>query len=403
MTLTKKPYRKLQSSKYLKKIMTKYYRNSKILPYLGRNIAWISSGAPVEILRAMKIYPLYPENFGALCGAQRISTRLCEVAESHGYSQDLCSYARNSIGSVLNGSIAPMRGLRKPDLLVCSNNICATVVKWFEALRDHFKVPLFVLDTPFVEDGLEPHTIDYVKTQLLELVSFLERHTQNKLKEKNLMDVLERSIKAVSLWTKILKNCKAIPTPLNCPDRFIGMAPIVCLRGEKDAISYYERLLYEEEKRMREKKGAIKDEKFRLLWDNIPLWFNIYNLFNSLAGRGVSFPADTYTHAWSGKLNLGDPFLSLTEVYTSIFLNRGLNYKIDLMKKLIKDYSLDGFVMHSDRSCKSYSLGQLDIKRVLSEETGVPGIIIEGDMCDSRNYDEVQAMKKMEIFLEVLG
>ncbi|MDH7489143.1 MAG: 2-hydroxyacyl-CoA dehydratase, partial [Anaerolineae bacterium] len=141
--MTTRPYRKLQSATALNRLMTAYYLRSR---WVGRvrPLAWVTSGAPIEILEAMGIASVYPENYGALCGAQRAATDLCQVAEAEGLSQDVCSYARTSIGSVFAPDKAPMGGLPRPDLLIASNNICGTVVKWYQYLARHFGVPLFL-------------------------------------------------------------------------------------------------------------------------------------------------------------------------------------------------------------------------------------------------------------------
>jgi benzoyl-CoA reductase/2-hydroxyglutaryl-CoA dehydratase subunit BcrC/BadD/HgdB len=72
------------------------------------------------------------------------------------------------------------------------------------------------------------------------------------------------------------------------------------------------------------------------------------------------------------------------------------------MVELIKDYHLDGFVMFSVRSCKRYSLGQLVSKELVTKETGVPGVVIEGDMVDSRLFNEAQIQTRIDALLEML-
>ena len=116
---------RLATAKDLHRLMTRYYTLSKVVGKL-RPMAWVTSGAPIEILLAMGVASVYPENYGALCGARRASVPLCQLAEAHGYSPDLCSYARSHIGSVLDGRQAPMGGLPKPALVVAGNNACST-------------------------------------------------------------------------------------------------------------------------------------------------------------------------------------------------------------------------------------------------------------------------------------
>ena len=78
-----------------------------------------------------------------------------------------------------------------------------------------------------------------------------------------------------------------------------------------------------------------------------------------------------------------------------------MDAKIDKMCNMIKDYNLDGFVMFSVRSCKRYSLGQLVSKEIVTERTGVPGVIIEGDMVDSRVFNEAQIQTRVDALLEM--
>ena len=182
------------------------------------------------------------------------------------------------------------------------------------------------------------------------------------------------------------------------------MAPVVSSRGTEHCVEFYESFVAEVEERVKNGIGAIRDEKVRLLWDNIPPWHTL-RFFNILASRGVVFPADTYTHAWTGNM-VGTDTLSIidevVETYSKVYLNMGLVAKVDKMCQLIKDYDLDGFVMFSVRSCKRYSLGQLVSKELVTERTGVPGVIIEGDMVDSRVYNEAQIETRVDALLEML-
>ncbi|MFX1476014.1 MAG: 2-hydroxyacyl-CoA dehydratase, partial [Promethearchaeota archaeon] len=56
----------------------------------------------------------------------------------------------------------------------------------------------------------------------------------------------------------------------------------------------------------------------------------------------------------------------------------------------------------SVRSCKRYSLGQMIAKESVTERTGVPGVIIEGDMVDSRLLNEAQIQTRLDALLEMI-
>jgi benzoyl-CoA reductase/2-hydroxyglutaryl-CoA dehydratase subunit BcrC/BadD/HgdB len=158
------------------------------------------------------------------------------------------------------------------------------------------------------------------------------------------------------------------------------------------------------EERVKKGVGAFAREEIRLIWDNIPIWYDIRNLSEMLSSQGAVLVADTYTSAWAlHQLDLTQTLLNgLARAYATIHLNRGLEYKIRKMASLVEMYGADGFIMHSNRSCKPYSLGQLDLKREVTRLTGKPGLLIEADHADSRSYAPKQVEKQIQIFLDIV-
>jgi benzoyl-CoA reductase/2-hydroxyglutaryl-CoA dehydratase subunit BcrC/BadD/HgdB len=395
-------YRKLATSKDLTHLMTRYYATRKVVGKV-RPLAWVTSGAPVEILTAMGIATVYPENYGALVGAQRAAVPLVQVAEEQGYSPDLCSYARCHVGSVLEPKNAPQGGLPKPDLLVASNNICGTVIKWYQALAQELNVPLFLLDAPYQhEPGLPDHAVQYVAAQLEALIAWVTRHTGHKLNDRKFEQTLMYSNQAVTLWREIRELCQARPSPLNAPDLFLTMAPIVVLRGTRDAVTFYRKLKTEVEERVARGEGAIFEERYRLLWDNIAIWYQLFRLFSLFIDAGACFVVDTYTNAWSVSVATDEPILGLARTYATVYINQSLQARVELMTDLVQHFGVDGMVFHSNRSCKPYSLGQYELLEQVSQRTGVPGLILEADMCDTRLYAEEPIKNRIQAFLDLL-
>lgn len=395
-------YQRLKTAKDLNRMMTGYYTKAKLLARV-KPVAWVASAVPVEILVAMGILPLYPENYGAICGARRVAVQLCQVAEEQGYSPDLCSYAISHIGSVLDSGEAPMGGLPRPDLLICSNNICGTVLKWYEALADHYRIPLFVLDAPFMHgERLEEHVVNYVATQLEELIAWLEKHTGRRLKQKKFMETLALANQAVQLWIEIRELGAHRPSPLNAPDLFTQMAPIVVLRGTRQAVDHYRRLKREVEERVNKGIGAVPVERYRLLWDNIAIWYHLFRFYRFFAQQGACFVVDTYTNAWAMRVELDEPLEGLARTYTSIYINQSLRARAQVMLDLARRFAVDGVVMHSNRSCKPFSLGQYHLQRIVREELNLPTLVIEADMCDWRVYAEEPVKNRIQAFMEML-
>ncbi len=395
---------KVRAIKRMKEIMTEYYVEAKNARQTNKKVAWITSGGPVEPLIAMDVIPVYPENHGAMIGASHMGVDLCEKAEGMGYCRDLCSYARSDISAALiNGG--PIGGLPAPDFLVCCNNICGTVMKWYEVQARHYKVPLFIYDTPFCHTEFAEEAKKYVRQQIMDYIAFLEEHTGKKFDADRMMEVGRLSMEGQRLWQEVLDTAMNKPAPLSAFDAFFFLALIVTLRGTQIAVDYYKDLLVEMKERAAQKIGSIPNEKYRLLWDNLPVWYKTRWLSEKFASEGACLVADTYTSAWCGQLeylNDNDFLGSMVEGYTRIYLNIGVDQMVKIVKRMIKKYDVDGFVMHSNRSCKPYSLGQLDIMRMVQNDTGVPCLMIEADMVDERAFSESQIETRIDAFMEIV-
>ena len=72
------------------------------------------------------------------------------------------------------------------------------------------------------------------------------------------------------------------------------------------------------------------------------------------------------------------------------------------MRRMVEEYQADGVLLHSDRSCKPYSIGQVDQRRALAE-LGVPALLLEADHNDPRAFAAEQADTRLAAFLEQLG
>lgn len=396
--------RKIKCVKRMKEIMTDYYIEAKTAAQTGKKVAWITSGGPVEPLIAMDVIPVYPENHGAMIGAAKMGVDLCQQAEAMGYSRDLCSYARADIGAApIDGG--PIGGLPRPDMLVCCNNICGTVLKWYEIQARHFDVPLFILDTPFVHTEFSEAARNYVRAQIGEYIEFLEKVCGRKADDDRMAEVGRLAIECQRLWQAVLDTTTHRPAPMSAFDAFFHLALIVTLRGTQTAVDYYRALLKEMQERVAAGISAVPDERYRLLWDNLPVWYRTRWLAEKFAAHGACLVADTYTSAWCNNMRYlkEDHFLdSMAEGYTRIYLNIGVDQMAENILQMIAKYDVDGLVMHSNRSCKPYSLGQYDIQKIIQRQSAIPIMLLEADMVDERNFSESQIETRIDAFVEVI-
>ena len=389
----------------LKVLMRNHYLAPKVTRYFGKKVAWVTSGAPVEVLVALGVKPIYPENHGAICGARKVAPDLHRLSEGAGYSSEICSYARADIGFQLGGkSPIPLGGMPRPDFVVACNNICNTVTKWFERTAELQGVPFYLIDTPVIHDRLQPHTVAYVKAQLEALAAWAEPLSGKRLTDKRLRETAKNAQENVDAWTEVLEENMQRPALFSCFDAFVFMMPIVSMRGNAYVTEFFRKLKRELGERRKAGQFLLKNERRRLVWDNIPIWFQIGALSRFFKEHDTVLVADTYTHAWAGHtFGADDLFEGAARAYTDIYLNQSIHARMAKVQHLVDKFGADGFVMHSNHSCKPYSIGQYPVKEEVTRRTGKPGVVIEGDMTDPRYFTESQSTQRLQALVEAIG
>jgi benzoyl-CoA reductase/2-hydroxyglutaryl-CoA dehydratase subunit BcrC/BadD/HgdB len=395
----------LESLRALKALMVKEYFQGRYADG-AVPVAWVTSGFPVELLRPLGFHTVYPENHAAMCGVQRIVPDLSDAEEAQGYARDLCSYVRTDLGSLDTGR-SPAGRLPRPDLLCCCTNICQTVLYWYRDLARRFGVPLVVVDTPFVYGAPSDHQLQYVVDQLEEAIAVAERVAGRPLDRAALAEAARLGQEGSALWGACLETARARPAPWTGVDGFFHLAPIVAMRGTAACNAYYRQLLDELRDRVARGIGGLRgEEKHRLLWDNLPVWYATREITTLLAGQGFNFVCTTYTNAWAEAARLidpADPVRSAARTYTQVLLNQDLPSKLRLHQRMARDYGADGAVLHSDRSCKPYSIGQVDLKDRLARELGIRTLLLEADHNDPRAWASELAQNRLGAFMESFG
>ena len=74
-----------------------------------------------------------------------------------------------------------------------------------------------------------------------------------------------------------------------------------------------------------------------------------------------------------------------------------------LLERYVRYYAADGVVIHSIKSCRSFSMGQGDIREYLAKECDIPTLLIESDHVDPRYFSEAQTRNRVDAFFETLS
>ena len=74
----------------------------------------------------------------------------------------------------------------------------------------------------------------------------------------------------------------------------------------------------------------------------------------------------------------------------------------EIVLKACRDYAIDGVIFHRNKSCVPITLGQMEIKRELENQLGIPSVIIDADHMDDRNFSVAQFQTRADAFMEML-
>ena len=401
--------KRLKSAKLMHKIVGDYYQRLKnAAESADKKVAWCSSVGPAELLYSMGFEVYFPENHAAIIGASKMAKDYIPIAVVNGYSPEICSYLTSDIGAFLKNQTPLAKfgfdSLPKPDVLVFNTTQCREVQDWFNFYAKHYQVPIFGIYTPLNLNKLDKNSIQYVSQQYQELPAKLNSIAPQKFDIDRFKETVKMSRDACVLWRQVLETARHKPSPLNFFDASIHMGPVVVMRGTQYATDYYQVLLDELKERINNNVSATPDEKYRLYWEGMPLWFQLSKLAKLFAKLNTCIVASTYCNSWAfDDFDPANPFDSSALAYTKLFIARGDDAKEKILKGLFTEFSIDGIIYHDAKTCPRNSNNRYGLQMRLHEATQIPYLEIDGDLNDSRCYSEEQSIIAVETFVDQLA
>jgi benzoyl-CoA reductase/2-hydroxyglutaryl-CoA dehydratase subunit BcrC/BadD/HgdB len=366
----------------------------------GRPVAWVSSNFPVEIPETLGLATAYPENQAAGIAARGAGQRMCEVAESEGYSNDICAYARVSL-AYAKLKECPEQDVAMPDVLLCCNNICNCMIKWYENLSRELNIPMILLDIPFNPDYDVPQAeVDYVSAQFWDAVHQLEDLFDLKWDDEKFKEVTGFSCRSSRAWLAATAQAKYVPSPFNGFDLLNHMAVMVTARGKAEAADAMELLLKEYKQNHKEGKSTFRvEEKYRIMFEGIACWPYLRVTSHGLKDRGINMVTTIYADAFGFDYNSFDEMI---RAYCSVPNAINLEKSRDKRIKLCRDNHVEGLLVHTNRSCKLWSGFMYEMSRQIGEACDIPVTSFDGDQADPRNFSEAQYDTRVQGLMEIM-
>ncbi len=371
-----------------------------------------------ELIMCFDMLNNLPEINAIQNGLRKKSGAMIREAEKMGHSEDVCAYVKADIGCMASGNIAPNgKPMPVPDLLLLSYTGCFTFMKWFELLRDEYGCETVMLHVPYEGDGkITDNMRSYVVKQLKEeVIPTLERISGVAFDIDRLRESLRLSAAAEENLVWVLQSAMNKPSPI---DAYFGgvfyIGPIfTAFRGTEDAVEYYRLLRKEIGERLAQGKGPVTpegemtEEKYRLVVEGPPNWTSFRDFWKMFYAEGAVVVASTYTKV-GGVYDFGfrhdpdRPLESLAEYCLGCYTNRNLPQRVAMIENYMDAYNADGFLIHSIKSCNSFSAGQLLMMREVEQRTGKPVAFIESDLVDPRYFSPANIKTRLESYFQMI-
>ena len=426
----KRAINRLQSMYPLRANIDNMYQKSAEASKAGKPTAWcmVNWWEADPILLAMDVELVYPENYGAACAALGVAQDYLERSDSDGFPTHMCGYARNCFGYAARmkelGEIppeAPMGGMARPVLLVSSGALCDARIKWFQALGRYLDAPVWPVELPHLgveesqPEGINKQAIDFMVKDLMEFVVFLEDLLKKKMDWDKLDEIANDLIEINRVWHEINELRKARPCPMHSRDFWTCMNASLYPAGDpKVSLKLYQDMYDEVSSRVENKIGAIAEEKYRLVFAELPPWHDL-RIFDELAERGWNFVVESWAYHPPKPIDdydrISNPLERIaTQTYqwlTGYFrdaLRQGeyMGYFAYPYLEYARTYQCDGALLHPLLTCRTATNHLPLVQDRLSDRLKVPSLVVEGDIVDLKLFNHADTMRRADAFEEIM-
>lgn len=426
MSEQEKKANRLKSGKMVNKLVNEYWLDLMEAKNTGKKVVY-TTGLPIgPFMAAQDMAWIHGEGYGARVAARHEEKEPQVFAEQRGYNRELCSYARTQLGCVMFAergvpedlTVGPIASeIPVPDVIVTCYPGCSSGPQWDWAIERMFgkKIPWFNVVIPYhygrngsgYMSGQEfKDEVAYIVKQFKDLIKFLEEISGRPYNWDKFREQMAVTKKVGQLRMEAMGMCKAIPSPASFFDWTIYIAPVNYLTGWPGTVECLEAVKAEVQERLDNKVTAVPNEKYRLFWEGIMNWNKLGWMADKFAKLDACVIAGRYTHmAFWQEPDVIDPENPLEGIainHLECQLNLGYPITEARMMKLCKDYSIDGVILHSARTCRSFARSHYLLGEALSRKMGIPSTMFEGDMVDESFYQDELVNTRIEALLESL-
>ena len=319
---------------------------------------------------------------------------------------DLNEIAKLPEGEEKERRAAALKGYRQmvmpqPDFVLCCNNICNCMTKWYENIARMHNIPLIMIDVPYNNTvEVEGANVEYIRGQFEDAIKKLEKISGRKFDAEKFEKACANANRTAKAWLKVCNFLQYKPAPMSGFDLFNHMADVVTARGKVQAAEAFELLATELEDNVKTGNSTLPfPEKYRIMFEGIPCWPKLPDLFKPLKENGVNVTAVVYAPAFGFVYNgLEEMVRAYCKAPNSVCIEQGVEWR----EGICRDNKVDGVLVHYNRSCKPWSGYMAEMQRRFTKDLGVPCAGFDGDQADPRNFNAAQYETRVQGLVEAM-
>jgi benzoyl-CoA reductase/2-hydroxyglutaryl-CoA dehydratase subunit BcrC/BadD/HgdB len=322
------------------------------------------------------------------------------ASKTVGFTQDACSVNRLTAGYFLNGKWP------KPDFFIGSYNACDGIAKNTDLLRTFYPdMPYFHFEQPYKESK---EGVDYLVSQLKEMIAFLEEQTRRKIDWDKLGEHLGYALRMSELHRKISELRKRKPTPLRSrkvPE--LELADFYFC-GEKIGTDFYETVHEEALQRIANGIGGIENERFRLTSPYVYPTY-VWGMVDWLEKEwGAVHVTELFFSGWGPQeLDPAKPLECMAKkMYAHPIVGTQGGSLVDLISRFVKDvedYKVDALLWWAHRGCPHGCGSIYSTSKAMRERFNLPVLELDSDYVDPNFEPKERMQERLNAFFEMLA
>lgn len=263
--------------------------------------------------------------------------------------------------------------------------------------------PMHIMNLPQTAQGEE--ALEFWKNEMVRFKDYLEKQFNVKITDENLRAAINLMNRERSAMKRLHQLNAHKPAPMSGMDMMLAQ----WLKGfnvDKEAgIELIERVIKEVEEQITKGIYAFDEKAPRILLTGCPVGSGSEKVIKILEESGASVVALENCTGYKGLDVMvdetKDPITALAEKYLSTPCScmTPNNGRLDLIKRLAKEYQVDGVVDLTWQACHTYNIESFTVKNFVKEQLNLPFLQIETDYSDS---DAGQIKVRVEAFLETI-